>query len=35
MRKTLFLKIVKNAAVALVMILFAAAIIALRFAIWM
>lgn len=35
MRKSLFLKIVKNAAVAFVMVLFVVAIVALRCAIWM
>lgn len=35
MRKTMFLKSVKNIAVALTMVLFAAALVALRFAIWM
>ena len=35
MRKTLFLKIVKNATVALVMVLFVVAIVTVRCAIWM
>ena len=35
MSKTLFLKIVQDAAVALVMVLFVVAIVALRCAIWM
>ena len=35
MRKPMFLRVVKNAAVALTMVLFAAALVALRYVMWM